>query len=252
MKIFVSYARRDAGDFADQIQRYFSDFEYNVFTDVDSINVGDIWSNIIEDNISKCDFFIVIITYGALQSPHVKSEVIQAQKNHKKIIPCLQRDINYEEIKWGLDNIQGIEFDDKYDLARKLYLKITKSQQKQAGKVNSIGLISSEHSKSKEEFFDSSSLKEKEEQSNNATIPKFKDNFHGISINKPSKRLIKIMTLVIVGIVVIVGYTYISSVFYKPTLFSSNVTFPGPTTFHATSSNQISNTSNQSITGHVH
>jgi hypothetical protein len=34
MKIFVSYSRRDAGDFADQIQKHIGSFvHYDVFTD---------------------------------------------------------------------------------------------------------------------------------------------------------------------------------------------------------------------------
>ena len=49
-----------------------------------------------------------------------------AQNENKKIIPCIQIEINYADIKWGLNIIQGIEFNDKYDLARKLYSRILK------------------------------------------------------------------------------------------------------------------------------
>jgi hypothetical protein len=70
MKIFVSYSRRDAGDFAEQIQRHFASFgQYEVFTDVNSIKVGDTWSDTIEGNISNCDVFVIMVTHGALQSP---------------------------------------------------------------------------------------------------------------------------------------------------------------------------------------
>src|SRR5215207_20480 len=125
MKIFVSYSRRDAGDFAEQIQRHFASFgQYEVFTDVNSIKVGEIWSNTIEDNISNCDIFVVIATNGALQSPHVENEVLQAQREKKRIIPCFHRNVRDNEIKWGLNKIQGVEFEDKYELARNLYSKI--------------------------------------------------------------------------------------------------------------------------------
>ena len=124
MKIFVSYSRRDAGDFADQIQRHLSSFKYDIFTDVNNIEVGDIWSNTIEENISGCDVFVVIVTDGALQSPYVENEVSQAQRDKKKIIPCFLRGINPKRIKWGLEKIQGVEFSDKYELARNLYSKL--------------------------------------------------------------------------------------------------------------------------------
>ena len=91
MKIFVSYSRRDAGDFAEQIQSHLANFKHDVFTDVNSIKFGDIWSNTIEDNIMNCDVFVVVITYGALQSPHVEKELLQAQQQKKKIFPCFHR-----------------------------------------------------------------------------------------------------------------------------------------------------------------
>ena len=124
MKIFVSYSRRDSGDFAKQIQKHLSSFNYDIFTDVDSIRAGEIWSNTIETNISSCDFFVVIVTYGALKSPHVAKEVLQAQREKKIIIPCFHKNVRVDDIKWGLNKIQGIEFSDKYELERELYSKI--------------------------------------------------------------------------------------------------------------------------------
>ena len=130
MKIFVSYSRKDAGDFANQIQRHLSSFKYHIFTDVNSIRVGEIWSNTIEENISNCDIFVVIVTYGALQSPHVENEVLQAQKEKKTIIPCFHRSIIENDIRWELKQYQGVEFEEKYDLARNLQSEIEKRRKK--------------------------------------------------------------------------------------------------------------------------
>lgn len=152
LKIFVSYSRRDSGDFADQIQKYLSTFNYHVFTDISSINVGDVWSTVIDVNISECDIFVALITYGSLQSPHVEKEVLQAQNEKKKIIPCIQKEVSYTDVKWGLDEIQGIEFDDKYDLARKLYLKIARISQQDKPVPSSRALTSPVPDKSKEEL----------------------------------------------------------------------------------------------------
>ena len=124
MKVFVSYSRRDASDFANQIQRHLSTFKYNIFTDVDSIRVGEIWSNTIEENISNCDIFVIIVTNGALQSPHVEVEVLQAQKEKKTIIPCFHRSVIDSDIKWGLNDIQGVEFTNEFQLAEIFNLKL--------------------------------------------------------------------------------------------------------------------------------
>jgi hypothetical protein len=136
LKIFVSYSRRDAGDFAEQIRESLID-EHEVFTDVNNIQLGDVWSNIIEENISTCDIFVVIVTYRALQSPHVESEILQAQRENKKIIPCFHKSVTNGYIKWGLDKIQGIEFTNEYQLARDLHYKIAyhDSSNKNRGRI---------------------------------------------------------------------------------------------------------------------
>jgi hypothetical protein len=123
VKIFVSYSRRDAGDFARQIHESLMD-EHQVFTDVNNIRLGDIWSNTIEKNISTCDIFIILVTHAALSSTEIEKEVLQAQKENKKIIPCIYRELKKNEIKWGLERIQGVEFDNRYELPRSLYSKI--------------------------------------------------------------------------------------------------------------------------------
>ena len=129
MKIFVSYSRRDARDFAEQISETLED-EHDVFTDIDDIEAGDIWTNVIEDNISRCDVFIVILTFASLRSSEVEKEVLQAQKKSKKIIPCVDRGIDINQLKWDLGKFQGIEFSSKYELAREVYGKIQHHQQK--------------------------------------------------------------------------------------------------------------------------
>ena len=86
MKIFVSYSRQDAGDFAKHIRSYLTSrksHNYDVFTDKDSIIVGKPWGPTIETNISNCDIFVVIITHASLESDYVEKEVLQAQKREE-------------------------------------------------------------------------------------------------------------------------------------------------------------------------
>ena len=122
-KIFVSYSRADANDFAQQIKQHLSlkyDMFTHVYTDVDSISNEEAWRNMIEKNISSCDIFVIIVTHDALRNQEVEKEVLYAQTENKKIIPCIHRDIRRDKIKWGLEKIQGIEFDKKNELARNL------------------------------------------------------------------------------------------------------------------------------------
>jgi len=123
VKIFVSYSRRDANDFAEKISETLED-EHSVFTDVSNIQVGEDWSNTIEDNIASCDIFILIVTFAALKSKEVEKEILQAQNKNKKIIPCFYSGIKGNELKWGIGKLQGIEFANENQLARNIYGKI--------------------------------------------------------------------------------------------------------------------------------
>ena len=123
MKLFISYAREDT-DFAKYLHKYLKDKDHEVFIDVNSISIGESWSNSIEKNISDCDIFLVILTYDSLSSQNVENEVYQAQRKTKTIVPCIHEDLEDNDIKWGLQLPQGIKFSDEYKLARTLYSKI--------------------------------------------------------------------------------------------------------------------------------
>jgi hypothetical protein len=123
-KIFVSYSSRDADEFANHTKRYLSTFNYDVFTGVDRITLGENWNHDIEHNISNCDIFVVIVTYGALSSQNVEDEVLRAKNLKKLIIPCFYSKIKDSDIKWDLDKNRGIRFSDKSELAQILYRKL--------------------------------------------------------------------------------------------------------------------------------
>jgi tetratricopeptide (TPR) repeat protein len=125
-KIFVSYSRKDASDLANKISDALSD-EHSIFTDIKNIQLGEDWSHAIEHNISTCDIFVVIVTLKSLISLEVEKEVSRAQENKKKIIPCFYSKIKKNELKWGLEKLQGIEFDTGDQLVRELSFKINLS-----------------------------------------------------------------------------------------------------------------------------
>ena len=124
MKIFVSYSRADGSSFAKKVDKYFTAESQDVFTDVDDIKGGDPWSTTIEENITDSDIFIVILTFGALKSAQVEKEVLLAKNANKKIIPAKYENIRFDEVPWGLDAHQGIEFESQDEIVTRLYEKI--------------------------------------------------------------------------------------------------------------------------------
>jgi tetratricopeptide (TPR) repeat protein len=138
VKLFISYSREDAGDFAKHVHRYLMNSGYDVFIDVNNITIGDPWAHSIEQNISNCDVFLVILTPDALRSNYVENEILQAQRDNKIIVPCISEDVAYNNIKWGLDKIQGIEFINEYQLTRKLYSKIKSYENRLSGNNDKV------------------------------------------------------------------------------------------------------------------
>jgi Flp pilus assembly protein TadD len=196
VKIFVSYSRRDA-DFAQHVHEYFLDSRHNIFTDVNNIEMGDVWSSIIEKNISNCDIFVVLVTHASLRSSEIEKEVLQAKKENKTIIPCIHRDVSHGEIRWDLNKLQGIEFEDKYELARNLFSRIERSKQKGPKVDQTIPSITSE---TKSESYQSAG-------STNTIIPPLVSHYYEKQEtgDKRRRRISLKVLLPIIGVVALVG-----------------------------------------------
>ena len=57
----------------------------DIFIDVNSIRAGEKWNIVIEENISNCDLFIVIVTPAALESEYVEREIAQLKEKIRKL-----------------------------------------------------------------------------------------------------------------------------------------------------------------------
>lgn len=136
LKIFISYSRFDT-DIAKWIEKFFENFpeEFEVFRDASSIPAGQRWPTIINQQIPKCDLFVVIITETSLRSQQVRKEVAKAIEHEKPIIPCKFEDLKWEEVRWRqqgadpeltLEDYEGIEFNEYESLARDLHRRIKK------------------------------------------------------------------------------------------------------------------------------
>lgn len=120
MNIFLSYSRIDAQDIGENIHDYLKDLGINVFIDLKNIKLGEDWNNSIDAHIASCDTFIIIFTPAVMRSENVRKEVLYAKHQNKRIIPCFYKNIKIEEVPWGLNNLQGIKFENVYHLIRNL------------------------------------------------------------------------------------------------------------------------------------
>ena len=118
--MFISFATRDGVDIADHLYEEYKK-GYDVFYSPKEIHIGSQWREEIKKNIEECDIFLLIATYGALESEEVGREVDEAKQFRKRIVPCRPKDFEWSNLeKLGMDLSQGLEFKNEHDLVRKL------------------------------------------------------------------------------------------------------------------------------------
>ena len=90
MKVFISYSRIDASETAKTIHNYLTEYgHHEVFIDTSNIPYGGNWKDVIQQEISNCDIFVILVTPSALYRSEVEKEVELAKNLKKKIIPCI-------------------------------------------------------------------------------------------------------------------------------------------------------------------
>jgi tetratricopeptide (TPR) repeat protein len=124
--LFISFSTTDGRDIAQAVHDHYSKYGHRVFYSPEAISLGKQWSDEVMSSISGCDFFVIIVTFGALLSTEVEIEFLEASRLGKRIVPCRSREVPWTDLKWGLNSIQGIEFENPFDLIRKIDSKMHK------------------------------------------------------------------------------------------------------------------------------
>ncbi|PAY17507.1 hypothetical protein CKO51_20805 [Rhodopirellula sp. SM50] len=106
---FISYASEDA-IFADLARMKLQEAGMEVWLDQGALRVGDEWRRAIDDGISSCDVFLVVISPKSCDSPYVTYEWAFALGNGKRVIPLLLEDAVLHP---RLDVLQYLDFRDR-------------------------------------------------------------------------------------------------------------------------------------------
>lgn len=128
--IFISYSQEDFKREGLFIQKYLSKHTPYAEVFIDQLRPkGGKWDKEIKVKLNASHIVIVILTNGALKSIPVKKEVETAKEiSSRKIIPCKDEflDIPWPKTPWKLGDYDGIEFETKEELGRKLVTEIKK------------------------------------------------------------------------------------------------------------------------------
>lgn len=87
-KIFISYRRENGGVYARLLRELLEKKGYKVFLDTEGLGPGHFDEQLL-NQIEKCDYFISLLTEGALSRPFVRREIEHAFRCKKIIIPII-------------------------------------------------------------------------------------------------------------------------------------------------------------------
>ena len=128
-RIFICYSQLDFFEAGNKIRSYLSDLFPDVHVYIDQIkSKGQKWKIENERELKTSDLVITIMTPAALQSEAVKREIKIAHKTEKIILPCKDKTtgLEWEDLPFGLGEIEGIKFENEEKLQRDLFSEIKK------------------------------------------------------------------------------------------------------------------------------
>lgn len=137
IRIFICYSQDDFKGRGIKLRNYLSKVvtDSEVYIDQSKLK-GQKWREINNKKLEEADIVLVILTPAALQSHEVAREVHLAQKLKKTILPCKDDnlELDWKEIPWDLDTLDGINFGDDEVLRTVLFREIMKIIKQLTGK----------------------------------------------------------------------------------------------------------------------
>src|SRR5947199_8369098 len=91
VRVFISYARKDATDLALHLQKHLEKASLEPWLDKSRISGGAIWTKDVEQAIDTCDVALAILSPGSFQSDICRAEQLRALRKGKRVIPILAK-----------------------------------------------------------------------------------------------------------------------------------------------------------------
>lgn len=110
-KIFFSYSRQDASDFAQKLATDLGQQGYDAWIDLEGIRAGREWDVEIEKALNDCDCLLFFESEHAVTSKNVLDEVYYALEQGKKVIPIIVKD---SKTPYRLQRLQHIDLSQDY------------------------------------------------------------------------------------------------------------------------------------------
>ncbi len=132
MNVVISYETTTGLSYASHVKKALNKINISAFVADEDISKGTKWDNVIDEAISECKYFVLIMTMGAILSPdQIKHEIELANKLNKNIVPCKPHTVSRMMTRTlpVVYDLQQIDFYDKEDLAEQIITEIMKKEQ---------------------------------------------------------------------------------------------------------------------------
>jgi formylglycine-generating enzyme required for sulfatase activity len=119
-KVFISYSRRDAGDFADELVAGLELAGFAPFLDRHDIAAGEDWEARLGGLIEQADTVVFVVSPEAVKSERCVWEVDKALALSKRLLPVTFKPVPDADIPENLRRLQFVRFDTGRGVARPL------------------------------------------------------------------------------------------------------------------------------------
>lgn len=120
LRVFISYARRDCTEFADELLAGLEVAGFDPFLDRHDIAGGEDWEQRLSGLISAADTVVFVLSPASITSERCAWEVAKAEQLSKRIIPIVAIEVPEADTPQGLKRLNYIFFSQGNSFARSL------------------------------------------------------------------------------------------------------------------------------------
>ena len=120
LRVFISYARRDASKFAEELLCGLEVAGFEAFLDRHDIEAGVDWEARLGGLIESADTVVFVISPAAVGSERCGWEVRRAEQLSKRVIPVVLVDVPEQQTPHGLKRLNYIFFSEGHSWAKAL------------------------------------------------------------------------------------------------------------------------------------
>jgi formylglycine-generating enzyme required for sulfatase activity len=120
LKVFISYSRRDAAEFADELVAGLELAGFAPFLDRQDIAAGEDWEARLGGLIAQSDTVVFVLSPEAIKSERCRWEVDRTLALSKRILPVIHKPVPDADIPSQLSRLQFVRFDTGRALNRSL------------------------------------------------------------------------------------------------------------------------------------